>query len=82
MMTRRKVYVAVSADHESDGTCKPTVIRLANGKRYEIDKILQVSRSASEVGGRGIRYRIRIGQAETYLFDEQNGFWFVEAKFG
>ena len=69
-MTRRKVYVAVSADHESDGTCKPKVIRLANGKRYEIDKILQVSRSASEVGGRGIR------------FDEQNGFWFVEAKFG
>ena len=81
-MTRRKVYVAVSADHESDGPCKPKVIRLANGKRYEIDKILQVSRSASEVGGRGIRYRIRIGQSETYLFDEQNGFWFVEAKFG
>ena len=82
MMTRRKVYVAVSADHESDGTCKPKVIRLANGKRYEIDKILQVSRSASEVGGRGIRSRIKIGQTETYLFDEQNGFWFVEAKFG
>ena len=81
-MTRRKVYVAVSADHESDGTCKPKVIRLANGERYEIDKILQVSRSASEVGGRGIRYRIRIGQAETFLFDEENGFWFVEAKFG
>ena len=55
---------------------------MANGKRYEIDKILQVSRSASEVGGRGIRYRIRIGQAETFLFDEENGFWFVEAKFG
>ena len=35
---------------------------------------------ASEVGGRGIRYTVRIGHAETHLFDEQNGRWFVEAK--
>ena len=46
-----------------------------------IDKILQVRPCASEVGGRGIRYTIRIGQSETHLFDEQNGRWFVEAKF-
>lgn len=81
-MTRRKVYVAVSAEHESDGSCRPREIRLANGSKYEIDKILQVSRSASMVGGRGIRYRIRIGRAETNLYDEENGRWFVEAKFG
>ncbi len=81
-MTRRKVYVAVNAEHESDGTCHPKTIRFANGRKYEIDRVLQVSRSASMVGGQGIRYRIRIGREETYLFDEQNGRWFVEAKFG
>ena len=32
------------------------------------------------VGGRGVRYRVRIGRTETNLFDEQNGRWFVEAK--
>ena len=81
-MTRRKVYVTVSAEHESNGACHPQRIRLADGSVYEIDRILQVSRCASEVGGRGIRYRVRIGTAETNLFDEQNGRWFVEAKFG
>ena len=78
---RRKVYVTVNAEHKPDGSCCPKTIRLANDRTYEIDKILQVRREASEVGGRGIRYLIRIGQTETKLFDEQNGRWFVEAKF-
>ena len=81
-MTRRKVYVTVNAEHRPDGSCLPKTIRLANDNVYEIDKIIQVCRSASEVGGRGIRYTIRIGRSETCLFDEQNGRWFVEAKFG
>jgi len=81
-MTRRKVYVAVSAEHEPDGTCSPRAIRLADGSRYEIDRVLQVRPCASAVGGRGIRYTVRIGRAETHLFDEQNGRWFVEGKFG
>ena len=80
-MTRRKVYVSVDAEHRADGKCCPKSIQLANGSRYEIDKVLQVRPCASEVGGRGIRYTVRIGQSETHLFDEQNGRWFVEAKF-
>ena len=78
---RRKVYVTVNAEHRPDGTCSPKSIRMANDRTYEIDKILQIRRAASEVGGRGIRYFIRIGHTETNLFDEQNGKWFVEAKF-
>jgi hypothetical protein len=38
--------------------------------------------AASSVGGRGVRYTVRIGQSKTHLFDERNGRWFVEAKFG
>ncbi|MBR4424667.1 MAG: hypothetical protein K5990_05360 [Oscillospiraceae bacterium] len=79
-MERRKVYVTVRAEHGPDGSCRPTSIALADGQRYEIDRIVQVSRSASMVGGRGVRYRVRIGRTETNLFDEQNGRWFVEAK--
>ncbi len=81
-MTRRKLYVAVDAAHEADGRCQPKAIRLADGSRYEIDRVLQVRPCASEVGGRGIRYTVRIGRSETHLFDECNGRWFVEAKFG
>ena len=46
-MTRRKVYVTVSADHEPDGKCCPKSIRLAHGRRYEFDKVLR------EGGGHG-----------------------------
>ena len=81
-MTRRKVYVTVNAEHKPDGSCRPKTIRLENDSEYEIDKIVQVCRCASEVGGRGIRYTIRIGRTVTSLFDEMNGRWFVEAKFG
>lgn len=59
-MTRRKVYVAVNADHKADGSCCPKTIRFDNDRKYEIDKVLQVCRAASEVGGRGIRYTVRI----------------------
>lgn len=81
-MCRRKVYVTVNAEHKPDGSCLPKTIRMAGEEEYEIDRVLQVRRAASEVGGRGIRYTIRIGRSETYLFDEENGRWFVEAKFG
>jgi tRNA G26 N,N-dimethylase Trm1 len=81
-MNRRKVYVTVNAEHKPDGSCCPKTIRMADEAEYEIDKILQVCPAASAVGGRGVRYTVRIGQSKTHLFDEQNGRWFVEAKFG
>lgn len=81
-MERRKVYVTVNADHTADGSCRPKSIRMANNSLYEIDKIIQVCRAASMVGGKGIRYTVMIGRHEATLFDEQNGRWFVEAKFG
>ena len=81
-MVRGKVYVTVNAEHKPDGSCCPKTIRMTDEVEYRIDKIIQVCRAASMVGGRGIRYVVRIGRTETNLFDEQNGRWFVEAKFG
>lgn len=78
---RRKVYVTVNAEHRSDGSCRPRTIRIrGDEKEYEIDKILQVCNAASMVGGRGIRYTVRIGHNQTHIYDERNGRWFVEAK--
>lgn len=81
-MGRRKVYVTVNAIHKPDGSCLPRSVRMDNEDEFVIDKVLQVRKAAAEVGGRGIRYTVRIGRSETHLFDEQNGRWFVEAKFG
>ena len=74
--------MTVNAEHKPDGSCLPKTIRMTDEEEFEIDKVIQVRKAASEVGGRGIRYTIRIGRNETHLFDEQNGRWVVEATVG
>ena len=81
MEDRRKVYVEVRARHLIDGTCRPESIKFENGEVYEIDRVKQCCRAAStKVGGTGLRYTVMICGKETYLFDEENGKWFVEGK--
>ena len=80
-MERRKVYVCVNADHRPDGSCRPKIITFENGEKYEIDRVRQICRCAStKVGGNGLRYTVTVCGKETFLFDEENGKWFVEAK--
>ena len=81
MEERRKVYVEVRARHLIDGTCRPETIKFENDEVYEIDRVKQCCRAAStKVGGTGLRYTVMICGKETYLFDEENGKWFVEGK--
>ncbi len=81
METRRKVYVDVEVTHRADGTARPNQIRFEDGEKYEIDRVKYICRAAStKVGGNGVRYTVMIAGKETYLFDEENGKWFVEAK--
>ena len=76
---RVKKYVEVVARHASDGGVMPLRIVWDDGTTYEIDRVLDRRRAASlKVGGTGIRYLIRIGNKETYLFYE-DPLWFVEA---
>lgn len=81
MVERRKVYVEVNVDHRPDGTARPNRIKFEDGRTYEIDRVKFVCRAAStKVGGTGLRYTVMICGTETFLFDEENGKWFVEAK--
>lgn len=81
MNERRKVYVAVNVDHRPDGSARPNRITFEDGKTFEIDRVRHVCRAAStKVGGTGLRYTVLICGTETFLFDEENGKWFVEAK--
>lgn len=78
---RHKVYVWVNVDHLEDGTARPRRIKFENGEVYEIDRVKYCCRAAStKVGGTGLRYTVMICGQETYLFDEENGKWFVEGK--
>lgn len=81
MQQRKKVYVTVNVTHGADGSCRPNVIVYRNNRRFEIERIVKKVRIASEkVGGHGLRYTVSINGHETFLYDEENGRWFVEAK--
>ena len=78
---RRKVYVEVNVTHRADGSARPNFIYFGNDERYEIDRVIQKCRvAATKVGGTGIRYTVQICGQQAFLFDEENGKWFVEAK--
>ena len=78
---RNKVYVLVNTAPTLDVTWRPRVITLEDGRKFEIDRLIHRCRAAAtKVGGTGIRYTVSICGKQTYLFDEENGKWFVEFK--
>jgi hypothetical protein len=76
----RKVFVDVIVKHTKDGRRLPMIILWENGKKYEVEKVLDIRRAASlKAGGQGLKYKCRILGSETCLWLE-DGKWFVEAK--
>jgi hypothetical protein len=76
---RIKQYVEVTARHDEDGVIVPIEITWEDGRHFEIDEILDKRQAASlKVGGHGLRYCVRVGGRETFLYYE-NPKWFVEA---
>ena len=82
----RRVYVRTSVDYCPEGTMTPTAIKWEDGNLYEIDRVLDVRRAASEAGSMGIRYTVRIMGSERRLFfedtysDTGKPRWFVESE--
>ena len=77
MQEIKKEYVSILAQIHRDGSIQPLGILLEDGRKYDIDEVKDKCRAASsKAGGCGIRYTIRIGVRDTYLFDE-DGRWFV-----
>lgn len=76
----RKVFVSVLVQHGNDGKKVPPSIAFEDGKKYEVDRLIERRRAAaSKVGGTGIRYTIRICDHQTFLFEDED-MWFVEAR--
>lgn len=76
----RKVYVEVAAVFSPEGQILPRSIRWEDGTLFAVDRVLDIRRAAAlKAGGCGIRYTIRIGGRQTYLFLDEDR-WFVEAN--
>lgn len=78
--SRRKAYVKVTAVFHTDGRLIPVSFEWEDGRKYEIDRVLDITRAASlKAGGTGMRYTCSVRGRETCLFLEEDR-WFVERK--
>ena len=77
----RKVYVDVVAEFTPEGRMSPLLLVWEDGTKYRVDAVTDCRRAASlKAGGTGWRYTCRICGGEHFLYYEENGKWFVEAK--
>ncbi len=75
-----RVPVDVLVAHTREKGKLPRVIWFRDGEKYTIDAVRDRRQAAAtKAGGTGIRYTIRIGARETYLFEDGET-WFVEAR--
>lgn len=76
-----KTYVEAIIKVLPDGQKRPMIIIFENRKKYAVDRIRRVTRAcATKVGGTGIRYTVEILGTTTFLFEDDEGRWFVEAR--
>ena len=79
-----KVNLNIIVEHKPDGKVLPRTILWPDGRRFEIDKILNVRKApALKEGGIGARYMYGIcGQEGTFLRYEGFGLWRYEENGG
>jgi len=84
LVNTHKVYVEVNEDRMADGTLLPRSFVWEDGRRYTIDKIIDIRPAASlKAGGVGLRYTVAVRQKEAYMFLEEDHEvyrWFMERK--
>jgi hypothetical protein len=75
---QEKICVEVIVHHLMDGSLLPLCIIWADGRRFSIDKVLDIRAAAAmKVGGKGVRYTCRVRNNPLYLFNDQF-IWFIE----
>ncbi|TWH46576.1 hypothetical protein Salpa_2570 [Sporomusa sp. KB1] len=62
------------------GSSKPLIMHWPDGRKFEIDKVLDVRMVLSLIGGgHGMRYKCRIRNKEVNLFhNDLDGKWYIE----
>jgi len=84
-----KVYVQVMVMFREDGMMLPRAFIWEDGRKYIIDRVLDVRPAHAErAGGQGDRYKIMVNGQQRYLFfehsteinDKKVGKWFIERK--
>jgi len=85
-MNPQRVYVELRVNFGADGNMSPVEIKWKDGRVFEIDRVLDVRRAASDAGSMGIRYTVRImGQVRRLFFEDAysdtgRARWFLESE--
>lgn len=89
-MEKRRKDVIVDVRHYDDNRPPIPVAVYVNGRKYEVEKVLDRRPSRCDGGGSGMRYAIRVTDEErswdTYIWDESYEGkeaitkWFVEVS--
>lgn len=73
-----KVKIEVVVLFKEDGSLRPLSFIWEDGRKFEIDKVLDVCRAASlKAGGCGIRYTCMVRGKKIELYLDENC-WFME----
>jgi len=84
-MNLKRVYVELRVSFGADGIMTPVEIKWSDGRVFEIDRVLEVRRAASDAGSMGLRYTVKImGRVRRLFFEDAwsetgRARWFVES---
>ncbi|WP_075756368.1 hypothetical protein [Sporomusa sphaeroides] len=71
-------YVTITAKHDLNGNIKPLIMHWADGRDFEVDKLLDVRTSATVGNGLGKRYICQICNKQVNLFCDSSGKWYIK----
>lgn len=73
-----RIELNIIVQHLPNGQAIPKTIIWEDGRKFPIDKVLDIRKAAAtKCGGIGIRYICKICGKEVAIFDE-DGVWFIE----
>lgn len=74
-----RTYVRVLVEVDEEGLRTPRSIEWRDGRRFDVDRLLDRRRAASmRTGGRGVRYTVMVRGQAKQLWEDEHGRWFVE----
>ncbi|MCM0758462.1 hypothetical protein M7775_07730 [Sporomusa sphaeroides DSM 2875] len=71
-------YVGITAQHDKQGNITPLILHWPDGRKYEIDKLLDVKPAPTVGSGIGKRYVCKICNKQVNLFCDSSGKWYIK----
>ena len=76
----RRAYVKVVVEVSAEGNVRPMEVEWEDGRRFEVDRLLDVRRAAAtKAGGQGMPFPLPFLGPAPFLFDDAAR-WFLDPR--